>query len=65
MDEIGSSNSGQPVEIDYMELAHIIEEQFNHDKENLIMMLQAIQKTYNHLPPSIFRISLREDRCSP
>jgi NADH:ubiquinone oxidoreductase subunit E len=50
MDEIGSSNPGQPVEIDYMELDHIIEEQFNHDKENLIMILQAIQKTYNHLP---------------
>lgn len=50
MDKVDSSNSGQPVEIDYIELDNIIEEQFNHDKEDLLMMLQAIQKVYNHLP---------------
>jgi len=50
MGEAGSPNSHQPVEIDYMELDKIIEEQFNRDKENLIMILQAIQKTYNYLP---------------
>jgi len=50
MGEAGSPNSHQPVEIDYMELDTIIEEQFNRDKENLIMILQAIQKTYNYLP---------------
>ncbi len=38
------------VEIDYMELDKIIEEEFNNDKENLIMILQAIQKRYNYLP---------------
>jgi len=49
-----SSNSGQNVEIDYMELDKIIEEQFGNDKENLIMILQAIQKKYNFIP----RVSL-------
>ncbi|MBE9541326.1 MAG: NADH-quinone oxidoreductase subunit NuoE [Proteobacteria bacterium] len=50
MAEVGSPNSHQPVEIDYMELDKIIEEQFNRDKENLIMILQAIQRKYNYLP---------------
>ena len=45
-----SDSSHQPVEIDYMELDTIIEEQFNRDKENLIMILQEIQKKYNYLP---------------
>lgn len=38
------------ISIDYIELDTIIEEEFNSDKENLIMILQAIQKCYNHLP---------------
>jgi NADH:ubiquinone oxidoreductase subunit E len=37
-------------DIDYMELDRIIEEDFNNDKENLIMILQAIQRQYNYLP---------------
>ena len=32
------------VAIDYMELDKIIEEEFGNDKENLIMILQAIQR---------------------
>lgn len=48
-------NSGQSVEIDYMELDKIIEEQFDNDRENLIMILQAIQKTYNYLPQASLR----------
>jgi NADH:ubiquinone oxidoreductase subunit E len=46
----------QPVEhtptdqIDYMELDHIIGEEYGNDKENLIMILQAIQRRYNYLP---------------
>lgn len=39
-------------EIDYMELDRIIEEEFSNDKENLIMILQAIQDRYNFLPQS-------------
>ena len=40
----------QSDEVDYMELDRIIDEDFNNDKENLIMILQAIQKRYNYLP---------------
>ena len=40
----------QVVEIDYMELDDIIENEFNKDKENLIMIIQAIQRRYNYLP---------------
>ncbi|MGB9500031.1 MAG: NADH-quinone oxidoreductase subunit NuoE [Dissulfuribacterales bacterium] len=37
-------------DIDYMELDDIIVKDFGQDKENLIMILQAIQKRYNYLP---------------
>ena len=50
MEEQTSVQSPQPVTIDYMELDTIIEEQFHNDKENLIMILQEIQKKYNYLP---------------
>lgn len=46
----------QPIEtvetdpIDYMELDRLIEEDFGSDPENLIMILQAIQRKYNYLP---------------
>ena len=36
--------------IDYLALDRLVEERFNHDKENLIMILQAIQAQYNYLP---------------
>ena len=36
--------------IDFLELDDIIEKQFHNDKENLIMILQAIQHRYNYLP---------------
>ena len=39
-------------DIDFLELDRIIEEDFGNDKENLIMILQAIQKRYNFLPRS-------------
>ena len=37
-------------DIDYLQLDHIIEVEFNNDEENLIMILQAIQRQYNYLP---------------
>jgi NADH-quinone oxidoreductase subunit E len=46
----------QPVEqtptdqIDFMELDQIIGEEYGNNKENLIMILQAIQRRYNYLP---------------
>ena len=50
MEEHMSVQAPQPETIDYMELDTIIEEQFGGDKENLIMILQEIQKRYNYLP---------------
>ncbi|MGA6925222.1 MAG: NADH-quinone oxidoreductase subunit NuoE [Desulfosarcina sp.] len=37
-------------ELDFIELDTIIDKQFSKDKENLIMILQAIQRRYNYLP---------------
>ncbi len=37
-------------EIDYLELDQIIEKEFDGEQENLIMILQAIQRRYNYLP---------------
>jgi len=50
MNMAGVQTVDQNEQIDYMELDSIIEKEFNSDKENLIMMLQAIQKRYNYLP---------------
>jgi len=46
------------VEIDYLELDQIIDKDFNTDKENLIMILQSIQRHYNYLPkPALLYLS--------
>ena len=37
-------------DIDFRQLDDIIENQFDSNKENLIMILQAIQKQFNYLP---------------
>jgi NADH:ubiquinone oxidoreductase subunit E len=50
MEEKTSLSPPPPEAIDYLELDTIIEEQFEGDKENLIMILQEIQKRYNYLP---------------
>lgn len=36
--------------VDFVELDTIIDKEFSKDKENLIMILQAIQRRYNYLP---------------
>ncbi len=60
MNEVAAAASAPDTEIDYMELDRIIEEEFNNDKENLIMILQAIQKAYNYLPkPSLTYLSTK------
>ncbi len=47
-------------EIDFMELDSIIDEEFDKDKENLIMILQAIQRHYNYLPrPALTYLSAK------
>jgi NADH:ubiquinone oxidoreductase subunit E len=50
MNEANPVHAAQSDEIDYLELDKIINEEFNNDKENLIMILQAIQRRHNHLP---------------
>ena len=42
---MNSSVSEASLDLDYRELDRIIEEDYQNDKENLIMILQAIQKT--------------------
>jgi NADH:ubiquinone oxidoreductase subunit E len=50
----------QTDEIDYVELDDTIEKEFNNDQENLIMMLQAIQRRYNFLPrPALQYLALK------
>jgi NADH:ubiquinone oxidoreductase subunit E len=50
MSEAAMIETVDGIDIDYMELDTIIEKDFGHDKENLIMILQAIQRHYNYLP---------------
>ena len=50
MDKAMDQRNDPSAQIDYKALDTIIEEEFNNNKENLIMILQAIQKTYNYLP---------------
>jgi len=50
MSEATPRISDESIEIDYMELDRIIEEDFGNNKENLIMILQAIQRKFNYLP---------------
>jgi NADH:ubiquinone oxidoreductase subunit E len=62
MNEVGLSEKVQieEVEIDYMELDNIIEEEFSNDQENLIMIIQAIQRRYNYLPrPALTYLSTK------
>lgn len=51
----------QPIpETDLRELDRIIEGEYSRDRENLIMMLQAIQRHYNHLPEGALRYLARK-----
>ena len=57
---MNSSVSEASLELDYRELDRIIEEDYQNEKENLIMILQAIQKTYNYLPkPAISYLAVK------
>lgn len=60
MTEKSFLESKASIEIDYMELDDIIEAQFASDPEALIMILQTIQKRYNHLPhPTLTYLSTK------
>ena len=50
MNEAAAIQSDPIEELDIRELDDIIENEFGNDKENLIMILQAIQRRYNYLP---------------
>jgi NADH-quinone oxidoreductase subunit E len=50
MSEPAAIQSNPNEEVDFRELDDIIENEFGNDKENLIMILQAIQRKYNYLP---------------
>ncbi len=50
MNEEQSVPGGPTPEIDFVELDDLIVKDFEKDKENLIMILQAIQKRYTYLP---------------
>jgi NADH-quinone oxidoreductase subunit E len=55
-----ATESGQATDVDFMELDTLIEKDFNNDKENLIMILQAIQRKYNFLPrPALTYLSTK------
>jgi len=47
-------------EVDFVELDTIIDDEFGNDKENLIMILQAIQRKYNYVPqPALTYLSAK------
>jgi NADH-quinone oxidoreductase subunit E len=49
---------GQDNTVDIDALNKIIEEEYNNDPENVIMILQAIQRRYNYLPmPALEHLS--------
>jgi len=50
MSEARAIPTDQVEEVDFVELDTIIDEEFSKDQENLIMILQAIQRRYNYLP---------------
>ena len=50
MSQVHAFQAAQEPQIDYVELDRIIDEEFDNTKENLIMILQSIQKLYNYLP---------------
>ena len=60
MSEASTRNMDLSTEIDFVELDNIIEDEFDNDKENLIMILQAIQKRYNFVPqPALAYLSTK------
>ena len=60
MSQATAAADAPAVEIDFMELDRIIEKEYDSDRENLIMILQAIQREYNYLPqPALTYLSAK------
>ena len=53
MNETNATGNEAALAIDYLALDRMVEDQFDNDKENLIMILQAIQAQYNYLPQPV------------
>ena len=60
MNTAAATQSGPDIEVDFRELDDVIENRFGNNKENLIMILQEIQKRYNYLPrPALSYLSTK------
>lgn len=60
MNTATAPQTSREAEIDFRELDDIIENDYGNDKENLIMILQAIQRKYNYLPrPALAYLSTK------
>ena len=60
MSEAQAIRTDQTDEVDLVELDTMIDKEFSTDKENLIMILQAIQRHYNYLPkPALTYLSAK------
>jgi NADH:ubiquinone oxidoreductase subunit E len=60
MSEAQAIRTDQADEVDFVELDTVIDKEFSTDKENLIMILQAIQRHYNYLPkPALTYLSAK------
>ncbi|MCB2146816.1 MAG: NADH-quinone oxidoreductase subunit NuoE [Deltaproteobacteria bacterium] len=60
MSEAQAIRTDQTDEVDFVELDTMIDKEFSKDKENLIMILQAIQRRYNYLPkPALTYLSAK------
>lgn len=60
MSEAQAIRTDQTDEVDFVALDTMIDDEFSADKENLIMILQAIQRHYNYLPkPALTYLSAK------
>ena len=60
MSEAQAIRTDQTDEVDFVELDTMIDKEFSTVKENLIMILQAIQRHYNYLPkPALTYLSAK------
>ncbi len=60
MSEAQAIRTDEVEEVDFVELDTMIDKEFSTDKENLIMILQAIQRHYNYLPkPALTYLSAK------
>ncbi len=60
MNQVSAQTQAPVEEVDFVDLDKIIDDEFGNDPENLIMILQAIQRRFNHLPrPALTYLSVK------